>query len=143
MARFVVREDGFIMSFDDDELDVNGPQIPVVITPRVEQLSDEVKRVRTMALIATGWQHSVFDRQLIQELGLQPKGAVQYSVPSVPGNIRDLGFEVTLFLKSGSHHDLFVAAREIAPIAMILGRDFLKYFTFEYDGKTKKVRLFT
>lgn len=143
MATFVVKSYGFMMSFDDDELDVNGPQIPVAITPRVEQLNDDVTRVQTMALIDTGWRHSVFDRELVSKLSLQPKGAMQYSIPSMPGSIRDLGFEVTLFLKNGSRHNLFVAARDIAPISMILGRDFLKDVKVEYDGKAKRVRFFT
>ncbi len=142
-----------------------GPQLTVVIRLPWEVEEDFSRRamrsplpVFGIALIDTGATSSGFDRRLIRHLSLQPTGTEKTSTAVTGRRSTTETYSVRFsFPKTGlpdfvvaeaqphrlSASPFFIPEGMAGKVIGVLGRDFLSFYTFTYDGPSGRFVLAT
>ncbi len=141
MASIIQRDDSLVITFGADDLEAGGPQIPLVVTKRTKVIIAETRRYKGPALISTALPRTMIDSDMLVELGLKPVGAVEAWLPGRSEAIMAPSYDVSLFMQHGLYRELTVVAMPLAPIRVVLGRDFLRTISLDYDGKMGAIKL--
>ena len=137
-----------LISVQSPHLRENGPIYPVVITPSfptIEALRMEKKdvaHIKVKALFDTGAQSTAISKKVADFLKLTPRGTVRVytSQSSQVVNKYDIAleFDSNIYLNTLR---VFGADLQDHSIDCLIGRDFLQFGVFTYDGPNKSFKL--